>query len=178
MKPTQLLPVMSASLFFAALLSGCSAPESTRVAINQVSAEGIGSELGTITIEEFPGGLKFTPDLRDLVPGEHGFHVHEHPSCEAKEKNGIMVAALAAGGHYDPDHTDRHAGPEGDGHRGDLPVLVADEKGFAKTSVQSKRLTMADMRGRTLIVHAGGDNYSDNPPMGGGGSRIACGVVK
>ena len=28
-------------------------------------------------------------------------------------------------------------------------------------------------------VHAGGDNYSDQPaPLGGGGARIACGVIK
>jgi Cu-Zn family superoxide dismutase len=29
------------------------------------------------------------------------------------------------------------------------------------------------------MIHAGGDNYSDHPEkLGGGGARIACGVVK
>ena len=28
-----------------------------------------------------------------------------------------------------------------------------------------------------LIVHAGGDTYSDTPPLGGGGARVACGVA-
>ncbi|SSP59941.1 Cu/Zn superoxide dismutase [Acinetobacter baumannii] len=29
------------------------------------------------------------------------------------------------------------------------------------------------------MIHAGGDNYSDSPlPLGGGGARIACGVIK
>ncbi len=29
-----------------------------------------------------------------------------------------------------------------------------------------------------LVIHEGGDNYSDTPkPLGGGGGRIACGVV-
>jgi Cu-Zn family superoxide dismutase len=29
------------------------------------------------------------------------------------------------------------------------------------------------------MVHAGGDNYADQPePLGGGGPRVACGVVK
>lgn len=29
------------------------------------------------------------------------------------------------------------------------------------------------------MVHAGGDNHSDHPqPLGGGGERFACGVVK
>ena len=28
------------------------------------------------------------------------------------------------------------------------------------------------------MIHAGGDNYSDEPqPLGGGGGRIACGVI-
>lgn len=29
------------------------------------------------------------------------------------------------------------------------------------------------------MVHAGGDNHSDHPqPLGGGGARFACGVIK
>jgi Cu-Zn family superoxide dismutase len=29
------------------------------------------------------------------------------------------------------------------------------------------------------MVHAGGDNYSDQPkPLGGGGDRIACGLIR
>jgi superoxide dismutase, Cu-Zn family len=29
------------------------------------------------------------------------------------------------------------------------------------------------------MIHSGGDNYSDAPaPLGGGGARIACGVIK
>jgi Cu-Zn family superoxide dismutase len=28
------------------------------------------------------------------------------------------------------------------------------------------------------MLHAGGDNHSDHPaPLGGGGARIACGVI-
>jgi Cu-Zn family superoxide dismutase len=36
-----------------------------------------------------------------------------------------------------------------------------------------------DVRGRSLIIHAGEDNYSDQPAsLGGGGIRIACGVIE
>lgn len=29
------------------------------------------------------------------------------------------------------------------------------------------------------MIHAGSDNYSDDPkPLGGGGDRIACGVIQ
>jgi Cu-Zn family superoxide dismutase len=40
-------------------------------------------------------------------------------------------------------------------------------------------LTVADVKGRSIMIHGGGDNYSDQPaPLGGGGARIACGVVR
>jgi len=29
------------------------------------------------------------------------------------------------------------------------------------------------------MIHAGGDNYADQPaPRGGGGARVACGAIK
>ncbi|NES46128.1 superoxide dismutase family protein, partial [Moorena sp. SIO2C4] len=37
---------------------------------------------------------------------------------------------------------------------------------------------VADLKGHSLIIHAQGDNYSDIPkPLGGGGARVACGVI-
>ena len=43
----------------------------------------------------------------------------------------------------------------------------------------ANRLKVADVKGRALMIHAGGDNYSDQPkPLGGGGARVACGVIK
>ena len=29
----------------------------------------------------------------------------------------------------------------------------------------------------SLMIHAGGDTYADEPHLGGGGARMACGVV-
>ena len=38
---------------------------------------------------------------------------------------------------------------------------------------------MNEIKGRALMIHAGGDNHSDHPaPLGGGGARMACGVIK
>ena len=35
-----------------------------------------------------------------------------------------------------------------------------------------------EIKGRSLMVHAGGDNHADHPePLGGGGARVACGVI-
>ena len=93
---------------------------------------------------------------------------------------GKQAAGFAAGGHYDPAHTKKHLGPLiGAGHRGDLPVLVVDNQGNATQPVTAPHLTVAQIRGRSVMIHAGGDNYSDTPlPLGGGGARIACGVIR
>lgn len=156
-----------------------SRPSRFEVQIRAVSAEGQGDDMGTVTIEEIEGGgIKLTPNLRGLPAGEHGFHVHEHPSCDAgKNAEGQAVAALAAGGHYDPDQTGSHQGPDGSGHLGDLPFLTANEDGTVTTPVIAARLVIHDLLDHSLMIHAGGDNYSDEPPMGGGGKRIACGVI-
>ena len=147
------------------------------VRVNKVTPEGIGATIGTATITQTDDGVRFKPDLKGLKPGEHGFHVHEKPSCDPMKQGGVPVAALAAGGHYDPDHTGHHKGPEGNGHRGDLPRLVVDGKGMATEAVVAPRLTLNELKGHSLMIHEGGDNYSDSPPMGGGGARIACGVI-
>jgi Cu-Zn family superoxide dismutase len=151
----------------------------TTVTMRLIDAKGVGPEIGTIRAENTRYGLLLTPDLKGLPPGLHGVHVHENPDCGAKAKDGKTVAGGAAGGHYDPKGTGRHEGPFGAGHLGDLPVLVVAGDGAATNPVLAPRLDVADIKGRALIIHAGGDNYSDVPKkLGGGGPRIACGLVE
>lgn len=149
------------------------------VKMNLVTAQGVGAEAGVVTVSESPYGLVFTPDLKGLPAGLHGFHVHQNPSCEPKDKDGKPVAALGAGGHFDPADTKKHDTPWGDGHLGDLPALFVNEQGVANSPVLAPRLKLADLKGRALMVHAGGDNHSDHPAaLGGGGARVACGVIQ
>ena len=56
-------------------------------------------------------------------------------------------------------------------------VVGADGKaGYPVLAPRLKRLT--DIQGRSLMVHVGGDNHADHPaPLGGGGARVACGVI-
>jgi Cu-Zn family superoxide dismutase len=145
-----------------------------------VTSAGPGKMIGSVTITESPNGLVFTPNLTDLAPGPHGYHVHETGSCGVNEKDGKKVAAGAAGGHYDPNGTKQHLGPTGSGHLGDLPPLVVGGDGRATVAVTAPRLTkLAEVKGKALMIHAGGDNYADKPaPLGGGGERIACGVIE
>jgi len=149
------------------------------VTIHLVTADGVGKEIGKITATDGPYGLVLKPELSDLPPGVHGFHMHENPSCEPAKKDDKMTPAQAAGAHLDPKKTGKHEGPYADGHWGDLPALYVGTDGKADVAVLAPRLKAADLKGHSLMIHAGGDNYSDQPaPLGGGGARIACGVVK
>lgn len=148
------------------------------VPMDLVDAQGKVRPVGQVTLSESVHGLVLTPDLQGLPPGAHGFHVHEHGSCAPQEQGGKPVPALAAGGHFDPHGSKRHGLPWGDGHLGDLPVLFVDAEGRAVHPVLAPRLKLADVTGRALMVHAGGDNHADHPaPLGGGGARQACGVI-
>lgn len=161
------------------LLSGNVFAEEVVVKINLVNEQDIGKEIGTVTASDSKYGLILTPQLNDLTPGLHGFHVHDKPDCSHAMKEGKAVPALAAGGHYDPAGTGKHEGPYGNGHLGDLPALYVGADGKATLPVLAPRLKAADIRGRSLMIHVGGDNYADTPtPLGGGGARAACGVVK
>lgn len=137
------------------------------------------SVIGTITFEDTPFGLMIYPDLKDFAPGMHGFHVHENPSCEGDMKDGSFVPGLLAGGHLDPAGTNKHLGPFNvHGHLGDLPGLYCDSNGVCNTEMLAPKIKVKDMLNRSIIIHAHGDNYSDTPkPLGGGGARIACGVI-
>lgn len=143
------------------------------------ATRGIGDVIGTIAFIDTDQGLSLTINVKDISPGEHGFHVHENPSCEFQEKDGQLVPGLAAGGHYDPANAQKHLGPNSEGHLGDLPKLTADSSGTVQQTVIAPRLREQDLKNRAFIIHQSGDNYSDNPnPLGGGGARIACGVIE
>lgn len=127
--------------------------------------------IGTVTFRDSRYGMMITPDLHGLPPGARGFHIHATPDCG---DNG-----MAAGSHLDPKKTDSHEGPYQSGHLGDLPVLVVNNDGIAKTPTLAPRFKINMLKGHALMIHAGSDNYSDQPEKnGGGGPRYACGVIQ
>lgn len=171
---TLFLPLLLALLV--ALPHGAWAAE-LQIPMWLIDGEGVAEPIGSLMARDSETGLVLVPDLQGLPPGEHGFHLHGGSSCGAGLSDGVRVAGLAAGGHWDPDHAGHHLGPDGPGHRGDLSRLVVAADGRATAEVRAPRLQVRDLAGRALIVHAGGDTYSDTPPLGGGGARIACGLA-
>ena len=130
-----------------------------------------GISIGSVTAVDTQYGVLFVPHLHGLSPGVHGFHLHENPSC--------ANAGQAAGAHWDPGKTGMHLGPyDPEGELGDLPALTANAEGKVTLSVLAPRLKVSALQGHALMIHADGDNYSDVPkPLGGGGARVACGVI-
>ncbi|MEO6698844.1 MAG: superoxide dismutase [Cu-Zn] SodC [Paraperlucidibaca sp.] len=171
--------LIASALLLATSTAIAGKPADIVVAMQQVTDAGVADSIGTITLSHSRYGTVITPDLTGLTPGLHGFHMHTNPSCDAAEKDGKMVPGLAAAGHFDPNKTGTHGTPWGNGHLGDLPPLFVDSDGRATQPVLAPRLTLKRMREHSLMMHAGGDNHHDHPmSLGGGGARMACGVVK
>ncbi|WP_208541345.1 MULTISPECIES: superoxide dismutase family protein [Bartonella] len=147
--------------------------ESTQVTIYRLEENDLKKSIGKVTIQENEYGLIFIPDLSSLPEGFHGFHVHMYPSCDPKDG----VIGGAAGGHYDPQNTNKHLGPYNiNGHLGDLPMLYVDAQGRASMSVLAPRIKkLTEIRNRSLMIHIGEDTFSS---VGAGGARLACGVIK
>ncbi len=144
----------------------------TTVMMHMTAKEGIGNSVGSIVVSETKYGLLFTPKLQGLTPGVHGFHIHENLSCSQD--------GMAAGGHFDPAKTGKHLGPYHDeGHLGDLPIIYVAPDGSVSLPVLAPRLKhFADIQHHALMLHDGGDNYSDVPnKLGGGGARMVCGLI-
>jgi len=170
------------SVTMAVMMAGGSTHASdAEVKMHIATTGGPGKLAGTVVITASDQGAVFTVKLGDMKPlSRHGFHVHANGDCGPAAKNGKVVPALAAGGHWDPENTGKHQGWQGEGHLGDLPQLQADNEGRISALVTAPRITNVDrLKGRALMLHANGDNYADTPKkLGGGGARLLCGVIE
>lgn len=174
---------MSNYCLLLAVAAAVSVPVATAqtVTLREVGAVAPGREVGTVTFRDGPHGLLVEPRLHGLGAGPHAAHVHGGGSCAATEEHpGQRAPAGGAGDHYDPDHTNRHAGPYGDGHRGDLPNLLVEQDGSATITMLAPRLKAQELRGRALIIHAGADRYDAHAAHahGTGGARSYCGIIR
>lgn len=94
------------------------------------------------------------------------FHIHEGEVCGA---NGTDPFGLA-GAHYNPD------GCPHPYHKGDLPPLWGAD-GYAFSAFLTNRITVEEIVGKTVIIHAGLDDFTTQP-AGNAGAKIACGEIR
>lgn len=99
---------------------------------------------------------------RDSETDFFAFHIHEGGDCGGE-------GFADTGGHYDP------CGKPHPCHAGDLPPLLSS-CGNAYLAVVTGRFRVADVLGRTVVIHSHPDDFHTQP-SGGAGSKIACGVI-
>lgn len=120
---------------------------------------------GVVRFYQLPAGVLVEAEvsgLPDNGSGFYGFHIHTGGTC-------AVDGFPAAGGHYNPDNQlhPRHAG--------DLPSLLS-YGGRAYMAVMTDRFSIADILGKTVIIHDMPDDFHSQP-AGDSGKRIACGVI-
>ena len=169
--------IAAVTLFLAACALHEPKVSDSDVLLREAIEDGEGKQVGSVRFTDSPFGLMIFPELNGLEPGPHAAHIHENPGCGTGNDGS---PAGAAGNHYDPDSTNRHAGPYGDGHRGDLPNLVVEEDGTARIPALAPRLKAAEIKGRSLMIHAGADRFDTHSMHhhGTGGPRMYCGVIQ
>jgi superoxide dismutase, Cu-Zn family len=159
-----------AAIVLAGALAGCaSAPDGSKASVSIKAVYGL-----------VPGGsMEFVQQGPDMVVYQHfsgfptnanyGLHIHEKGECSPP-------TLASAGGIYNP--TKQPHGPQDRDHMvGDLPNLVGDTEGLVNTRIVVRNVTVADLVGKSVIVHRYPDDYRTQPE-GNSGDRIACGVIK
>lgn len=122
---------------------------------------------GSVWMTDSPAGVRVEARITGLPPNEtgfYGFHLHERGSC-------MMPDFASAKGHYNPN------GAEHPLHAGDFPMLIATKENDAWLSFVTTRFTVCDVVGRSVVIHAGRDDYTSQP-AGDSGARIGCGVIQ
>lgn len=128
---------------------------------------------GTVLFYSVPGGVLVRTELFGLPMGENswggrvmGFHIHEGQSCSGT----VGQPFVDTGGHYNPTEEDHPS------HAGDL-LPVFGNNGYAWQAQVTNRFDVADILGRTVVLHSEPDDFRTQP-SGDSGNPIACGVIR
>lgn len=133
---------------------------------------------GVVTlVQEDNGPTKVSVKITGLVPGKHGFHLHEFGDTT----NGCM----STGPHFNPEGK-THGAPEDDNrHAGDLGNVVAGSDGVVEVELSDTQIPLTgpnSVVGRAFVIHEleddlGKGGHELSSTTGNAGGRLACGVV-
>lgn len=121
---------------------------------------------GTIKFYQMSNCVLVVADIRGLprtASDFFGFHIHEGDNCGGPDFSGSKR-------HYNP-----YATPHPK-HAGDMPPLMLCGK-MAYLSFMTDRFKVADIIGRTVVIHSMPDDFTSQP-SGNAGQKIACGTIK
>lgn len=137
-----------------------------------------GETAGSVLFEGIEDGVKIKITITKLPAGLHAFHIHETGRSDPPDFK-------SAGGHFNPYKKEHGFLNPGGPHAGDLPNIYVKKDGTCDEEIISKRivLTKAEKNslfkegGTAVMIHQNPDDYVTDP-AGGGGTRIACGVIR
>lgn len=124
---------------------------------------------GRVLFHQMRDGVLVRAEIVGLPKGDgdcnspiFAFHIHSDKSChDATGEN--------AQGHYNPE------GCLHPYHAGDLPPLFGVD-GKAFSMFLTDRFKVAEIIGKTVIIHSGVDDFTSQP-SGDSGEKIACGAI-
>lgn len=99
-----------------------------------------------------------TPNSSDF----YAMHIHRFGDCSDDFSK--------TGEHYNPTDEPHPY------HAGDLLPLLGNQ-GYAWSVFYDKRFRLKDIIGRSVIIHAGKDDFTTQP-SGNAGKKIGCGVIR
>ncbi|KAG0360482.1 hypothetical protein BG005_010615 [Podila minutissima] len=91
--------------------------------------------------------------VQGLTPGQHGIHIHELGDTSG--------GATTCGAHFNP--TNVAHGDHETGHVGDLGNIEVDKKGWGDLVLESKRIKVWDIIGRSVVVTEKPDDLGQKP---------------
>jgi Cu-Zn family superoxide dismutase len=127
---------------------------------------------GVVTFEEVDKGVHVNVHLAGLMPGKHGFHIHEFGDISSDDGS-------SAGGHFNPMEMPHSMPMTEKRHAGDMGNIEADEKGTAHLDYIDSVMKLNgeySIIGRAIIIHAKEDDFKTQP-TGNAGPRIGYGVI-
>jgi Cu-Zn family superoxide dismutase len=137
--------------------------------------KGEGDVEGDVIFEDSAGFCVIKAKFSRLPSGDHGFHIHTNGDLRGE-------GCLGACSHYEKGPKRHHGGAPGsvgERHTGDLGNI--SRVGYTY-SYRLAGVTVSELLGRTLIVHADPDDLGkggeeDSLTTGHSGKRIACSII-
>jgi len=134
--------------------------------------DGEGNSTGEAQLRQTPAGVLIQLNVTGL-PADHwvAFHIHETGTCDAATHH------ESAGGHFNPTGASHGYLADGGPHAGDMPNQMTRADGRLEAEVLNPSVTLASIVGRSLMIHAGQDDYRSQP-SGAAGDRLACAPIR